>query len=42
MVMNHNGNTVTLDLQGKYTELISGGIVNGTLTLQSYGVAVLA
>lgn len=41
MVLNHNGFSVTLDIQGNYTELISGSKIEGILSLPPYGVAVL-
>ena len=42
VLLNHNGSAVTIDLHGRYTELITGNNIDRLLSLPPYGVAFLA
>ena len=42
MILNHNGYAVSVELEGSYTELLTGSKVSGMITLTPYGVTVLA
>ena len=40
-VQNYNRNEVTLTLDGEYTDLLSGDVLSGSITLERYAVRVL-
>ncbi len=40
-IMNHNGHCVTVPVDGTYTEMLSGDVVEHTVFLEAYEVAVL-
>ena len=40
-IMNHNDYSVTVPVEGEYTEMISGEVVEHTVSLAAYEVAVL-